>query len=303
MIFDNCFWLFHCEQRVYACLMRKNQRTGLHVSAAGGVENAPENAQQFGAECFQFFSRSPRGGPAPSISDKQASLFKQRCNQYGFESYIHTPYYINFCSAQKHLAAAAPRIVREELVRGSQLGVKYVVTHLGSAKDYDGDTKSALKQVASGLKEIYRGQPDLSTQLLLEISAGSGAVVGNSFEELGFLLKELDRSDVHICLDTCHMFASGYDLRTASAINATMKEFRRHIGISHFKLLHINDSMTELDSHKDRHEHLGRGKIGEDGLKSILQHPDFQKINLILETKHDGLLKDDLQFLKKNRKY
>lgn len=281
--------------------MQKKQRAGLHVSAAGGVENAPENAKEIGAECFQFFSRSPRGGAAPSISEQQAALFRQRCEQYGLESYIHTPYYINFCSAKKSLALAAPRIVREELRRGSQLGVKYVVTHLGSAKDHDGDTKAALKQVTAGLKAVYQDAEEFETQLLLEISAGSGAVVGNSFEELSYLLNELGRPDVHVCLDTCHMFASGYDLRTPDSITAVMRDFDRLIGLKHFKLLHVNDSMTDLGSHKDRHEHLGRGKIGEEGLKAMLHHPSFQQVNLILETKHDNLLQEDLRFLKENR--
>ncbi len=114
--------------------MSKGQRIGLHISAAGGVENAPENAKEFGAECFQFFSRSPRGGGAPVITDEQAELFKQRCREEGYESYIHTPYYTNFASKNKKIYHGSITAVREELARGSQLGVKYVMTHMGSAK-------------------------------------------------------------------------------------------------------------------------------------------------------------------------
>lgn len=286
----------------------KGQRVGLHVSAAGGAENAPENAKEMGAECFQFFSRSPRGGPAPKISLSQAKLFRDRCEEYGFESYIHTPYYINFASKNPKIYNGSIAVVREELERGSQLGVKYVMTHMGSAKDHvqDGDdltvtAPSAIKQAIEGLRMIFEGKPKFTTKLLLEISAGAGAVLGDSFEELAALLHGLGRDDVHVCLDTCHLFASGYDLRTKEAINTTMKEFRKHLGMGNLKLVHVNDSINDFESHKDRHEHIGKGFIGEKGFTALLAHPDFQKVNFILETKHDALIKKDLEFLKKHR--
>jgi deoxyribonuclease-4 len=287
--------------------MSKHQRIGLHVSAAGGVENAPENAKEVGAECFQFFSRSPRGGGAPVISDEQAELFKQRCKDYGFESYIHTPYYINFASKNNKIYHGSIAVVREELERGSKLGVKYVMTHMGSAKDHipNGSVdvpKEAIQQAIKGLKEIFKGDPDFSTQLLLEISAGSGAVLGDTFEELAELLEGLGRKDVNICLDTCHLFASGYDLRTKEVIDETMKKFKKTLGLSRLKLVHMNDSKKELGAHRDLHEHMGKGAIGEAGIKAILHHPDFQNVNFILETKHDSFIKSDLEFLKKHRK-
>ena len=283
------------------------QRVGLHVSAAGGVENAPENAKEIGAECFQFFSRSPRGGGAPEITDEQAKLFKAKSKEYGFESYIHTPYYVNFASKNKRIYHGSINVVREELERGSKLGVKYVMTHMGSAKDHLKDKKdtatpnSALKQAIDGLKKIYDGNPKLTTRLLLEISAGAGAVLGDTFEELAALLKGLGRKDVHICLDTCHLFASGYDVRTTAALDDTMKQFKKHLGASQLKLVHVNDSKGEFAEHKDRHEHIGKGNIGAAGFKALLAHKDFQKTNFILETKHDAGIKPDLAFLKKHR--
>lgn len=287
--------------------MISSQRIGLHVSAAGGVENAPGNAKEFDAEVFQFFSRSPRGGGAPKISDEQAKEFRRLCIEYGFESYIHTPYYVNFASKNKRIYHGSINVVREELERGSKLGVKYVVTHLGSAKDWVTNKKStetpqkALEQVVKGLKEVYKGKPKLSSQLLLEIAAGSGSIIGDSFEELGFLLEKVGQKDMHVCLDTCHMFAAGYDLRTKDAVNETMKQFRKHVGISHLKLVHMNDSKADLNGRTDRHEHMGKGKIGTAGLKAVLAHKDFQKVNFILETKHDTLIQKDLAFLKKYR--
>ena len=283
------------------------QRIGLHVSAAGGLANAPENAKAMGAECFQFFSRSPRGGGAAVITDEQADLFKKRSKDYDFESYIHTPYYINFASKNNKIYHGSINAVREELTRGTKLGVKYVVTHLGSAKDHVENVKSsevpasALNQAIEGLKNIFETDENLTTELLLEISAGAGAVLGDSFDELATLLEGLARPDVHVCLDTCHMLASGYDIRTEEALEKTMQEFRSKIGIEHLKLVHMNDSKKELGSHRDLHEHIGMGAIGETGFMALLKHPDFQHVNFILETKHDEYIAKDLKFLRDNR--
>ena len=282
------------------------QRIGLHVSAAGGVENAPDNAKEMGGECFQFFSRSPRGGGAPAISDEQAAQFKAKSKEYGMESYIHTPYYINFASKNTKIYHGSINAVREELIRGSKLGVKYAVTHLGSAKDHTNGKSSevppeAITQAIEGLKKIFETDHELTTRLLLEISAGAGAVLGDSFEELAALLEGLDRPDVHVCLDTCHMFASGYDIRTEEVLEETMKQFRHVIGAKQLRLVHANDSKKELGSHRDLHEHIGMGEIGTKGMKAVLSHPDFQHVNFILETKHDEHIQKDIAFLKKNR--
>lgn len=288
-------------------MVSKHQKVGLHVSAAGGLSNAPENAKAMGAECFQFFSRSPRGGGAPVITDEQADLFKKRSQEYGMESYIHTPYYINFASKSDKIWHGSINAVREELQRGTQLGVKYVVTHLGSAKDFVTDKKSsevpkeAVAHAIDGLKKIFETETQFTTELLLEISAGAGAVLGDSFEELAELLAGIGRDDVHVCLDTCHMFASGYDLRTDDAINETMKKFDDIIGKQHLKLIHFNDSKTEFNAHKDRHEHIGMGEIGAEGLSAFMKHSDTQHVNFILETQHDEYIKQDLEFLRANR--
>lgn len=284
-----------------------NQRIGLHVSAAGGVANAPERAQELGAECFQFFSRSPRGGAAPAITKEAEKLFKEKSRAYSMESYIHTPYYINFAAPNKAIANNTARIIKEELARANQLGVKYVMTHLGSARDWPEANKGqtpngALKQTIAGLKTALKDSSKLNTQLLLEIAAGAGSIIGDSFEELAYIIKGLKKEQVNVCLDTAHMFASGYDIRTKSAVTKTMKEFHRHLGAEKLKLVHINDSKTDLGERKDQHEHIGRGKIGINGFQAFLAHKDLQKVNFILETKHDNYIKKDLELLKKLRK-
>src|SRR3989338_4381428 len=284
----------------------KYQRVGLHVSASGGVINAPDRAKEIGAECFQFFSRSPRGGLAPMISEEDAKLFIQRCQQYEMECYIHTPYYINFAAPKKELAENTIRVVREEMERASLLGVKYVVTHLGSARDWPGAEKGktpggALKRTIKGLRAVLHGNPKFTARLLLEISAGTGSVIGNSFEELAYIIKGLGKKNMQVCLDTCHMFSAGYYIRTKEALDETMKQFRELLGLERLKLVHVNDSKTGLGELKDRHEHIGAGKIGEEGFRTLLAHPDFQNVNFILETKHDDLIKQDMERLKEWR--
>lgn len=275
----------------------KGQRIGAHVSAAGGVENAPGRALEMGAEVFQFFSRSPRGGGLTAISDEQARDFRAKCEEQGYESYIHTPYYINFASNNKKIYHGSINVVREELTRATHLGVEYVVTHMGSARE-----RAALDMAVKGLRQIYQGSPKFTSRLLLEIAAGAGSVIGDTFEELSYLLDGLGRRDVHICLDTAHLFASGYDIRNAAAWDATLKQFDKIIGLGQLRLMHVNDSKVDLAGRRDRHEHLGHGFIGAEGFKAMLAHPQLQRVNFILETKHDKLLAEDIAFLKKHRR-
>ena len=206
---------------------------------AGGVDKAPANARVIGCEVFQMFSRSPRGGKAPALTDQLVKSFKEemRKNQQA-EAYIHTPYYINLASTNKRIAAGSIEIIREELERASRLGVKYVMTHLGSANDLS--REAALKKTAVGLKKALAGYKGKTT-FLIENSAGSGNVVGNTFEEIAYLIKALPaavRKKTGVCFDTCHAFASGYDLRTKAAVNKTLNQFAKIIGLSLFVCCH-----------------------------------------------------------------
>jgi len=277
-------------------------RIGLHVSAAGGLENAPKRAQELGCECFQFFSRSPRGGGTSPISEATARSFRTLSTHYGFESYIHAPYYVNFASSNSRVSFGSVSAIREELQRGTLLGAKYVMTHLGSSSDL-GET-AALKQVVERLAAIFDPKKlgRATTKLLIEISAGAGGIIGDTFAELSYLLKHLKRRDVGVCLDTCHLFASGYDLRTLAAIAVTMRGFRKHLPITAFKLLHANDSRFALGEHKDRHTDIGDGHLGIDTFRHLLAYPDFRKVNFVLETPGaDARRKKDVALLKKLR--
>src|SRR3989344_449157 len=165
-------------------------KIGCHVSILGGIANAPQRAADLGCEVFQIFSRSPQGGPAPKIDKEVVKKFKEEMKKNGQENcYIHAPYYINFASANPKTREASVRIIREELERGSLLGAKCLMTHLGSSRDMPRD--KALKLVASGIKAVMKGYKG-STQFLLEISAGAGNTIGNTFEELAYIIKNSD---------------------------------------------------------------------------------------------------------------
>ena len=276
-------------------------KIGLHISAAGDVSLAPLRAVDFSCECFQFFSRPPQGGPAKSIAPEQAGKFQADCRTNNLDSYIHTPYYINLASATDRIYYGSIRVIREELERGSQLGVKALMTHIGSAKDLG--EKEAIKKVVVGLTEVLKDYAGL-TQFLIENSAGAGAIIGDSFEEIAEIINssELKKYPIGICFDTCHAFASGYDLRDEETVEETFKKFDKVIGLDKLILIHANDSKTGLNTKKDRHEHIGEGEIGNAGFEAIVKFADKNNINIILETPKDGKEQVDLELLKKMRK-
>ncbi len=273
---------------------------GAHVSIAGGLENAPLNAQKIGCEIFQMFTRSPQGGWVPPCDEKTAKIFKANCKKSGQKEWVvHTPYFINFASANPRIYHASISVVRQELERASLLGAKYVMTHLGSYKDLGHD--NGLKQLIGGLAEMLKGYKG-ETQFLIEISAGAGEIIGDSFEEIAEIIddKKLKKYDIGVCYDTQHGFASGYDIRTPTAVNATLKQFDKIIGLKKFKMSHCNDSETELASHRDRHAHIGEGKIGLAGFEALIKNPKLKNINWYLETEHDKV-GEDLKVLKQFR--
>ncbi|MFA6392046.1 MAG: deoxyribonuclease IV [Patescibacteria group bacterium] len=272
---------------------------GAHVSIAGGMENAPLNAFTENCECFQMFSRSPRGGKAPEINDEVVKKFQKNIKASGLgKAYIHTPYYINLASKQDRVRNGSISIIREELDRASQLGVVAVMTHLGSSKDFT--RAKALQMVIDGIKELLKGYTGKAT-FLLEIAAGSGSVIGDSFEEIGRIIKKVNHKKVAVCFDTAHAFASGYDLRTKKDVDETLKKFDEVVGIDLLQLIHANDSKVELNAKVDRHEHIGQGEIGKDGFEALINHPKLRNVDFILETPAEGR-ENDIKLLKQLRK-
>ncbi len=272
---------------------------GAHVSIAGGIYKAPERANAFGCECFQIFTRSPRGGNPPKLGKETVDSFLKNCEEYKLSDYyVHTPYYINFASENSDIRKSSIRIVAEELERADLLNVKYIMTHLGSSKGIDRNI--AIKRVADASKEIL-DKTDTKTRLLLENSAGQGETIGEKFEELAEILEQVNNPELGICIDTAHTFAAGYDIRDKKTLNQVLKDFDKIVGIEKIWLVHGNDSKVGIGEKKDRHEHIGKGKIGKDGFEYIVNSKHLKKLDMIVETPPEKVA-DDIQILKKLRK-
>ena len=256
-------------------------KIGCHVSIAGGVWNAPKNAYDLGCETFQIFTRSPQGGPAPKLDEEALEKFREQMKEYSYDLFVvHCPYFVNFGSSNPRVFYGSASVVKQELERSSLLGVRYAMTHLGSARELG--QEKAFAQTKKGLTKVleeYEG----STQFLLEIAAGAGEVIGDTFEELAELMEPLVKFKTFggICFDTQHAFSSGYDLRTAEVLEETFTKFDKAIGLKWLKMSHINDSKVDLGSRKDRHDHIGEGKIGEEGFEAMLTYLSKHKKTLI----------------------
>lgn len=274
-----------------------NMFFGAHVSIAGGIPNAPLNAEKIGCEVFQIFTRSPRGGAGSPCTPAIAKNFKDNCLKAGQkEWYVHTPYFVNYASGNSKIKYGSISVVREELERASMLGAKYLMTHLGSYRDL-GDQKG-FTQLIEGIDATLKGYTG-ETQFLIEISANG---IGHTFETLAEIIHhtKLKKYNIGICYDTQHGFASGYDIRTVEALSTVLKKFDQTIGLDKLKMSHCNDSKVEFNSLRDRHEHIGKGKIGKSGFEAIVNNKKLKNLNLILETEHD-LIEEDLSILKKIR--
>ncbi len=261
-------------------------RFGAHVSAAGGLFNAPANGAKLHCEVIQFFSRAPQAWAAKPITDEDAEKFKLAIKENGIKaSYIHAPYLINLASTNNRTRHGSISMLRQELERGSRLGVNAMMFHPGSAKEVG--REKGIEMVVDGLNRILDGYNG-SCQLLIEISAGAGEIMGDTFEEIAAFLDGAERGkEIGICFDTQHAFASGYRLKTKDEVDETFAQFDTLIGLKRMTASHCNDSKADLASHKDRHEHLGQGFMGADAFKYIVQHPKLQHIDLILETPYD----------------
>lgn len=269
---------------------------GCHISIVGGIENAPQRAADLGCEVMQIFTRPPQGGKAPELTPELIKEFQLQTKNYKLKTiYVHTPYYINFASANNRIRYGSVSVVRAELERGSLLGAKYVMTHLGSAKELG--QKESIAKTIEMLKKSLEGYVG-STKLLIENSAGAGEIIGDDLTEIKKIIEGVKSSSIAgICLDTQHGFASGYDWRD---FEKTIKRVDKEIGIKNIKLIHANDSQSEFNSHRDRHEHIGEGKIGLDAFKKIVAFAKKNNIDMICETEHDGV-KEDMKILKKLR--
>ncbi len=272
---------------------------GAHTSIAGGVFNAIFEASNLEANTCQIFTANQRQWKSKPISKEDAKKFKDAKKEKNIKKVVsHNSYLINLGSPKKESLAISKKAFIEEIKRCHILEIDYLVFHPGAAltssEDQCLDTVS--KSILSFESEIKKGK----TKLLLETTAGQGSNVGYKFEHLNYIIKKVKHKiPIGICLDTCHIFAAGYDIRTKKDFDKTFDEFDKKIGLKYLKCFHVNDSKADFKSKKDQHQSLGKGKIGIDAFKFLMREKHFQNIVKILETPNDALWKKEIALLKK----
>ena len=261
-------------------------RIGIHTSIAGRLEQAAERAQELGCDAFQIFSSSPRNWTSAGIRPLEAEAFRQRRHALGLAPLvIHDNYLINLASPQPVLRSRSIQAFRAELERALALQADYLVMHPGSALGLP--RRQALANVAAGLRQAMRGLQLNGLQILLENTAGQGSALGADLKELAELLYAAPELNLGVCLDTAHLFAAGYDIRRAEGLEDTLATAHTAIGLDRVKVIHANDSKVALGARVDRHEHIGKGKIGLEAFRRLLHHPTLAGKTFILETPID----------------
>src|SRR6185503_7998370 len=251
-----------CVKRCY--LEMPGLKVGFHVSIAGGISNSVDNARKLGCTAFQIFSRNPRGWAAKPLAPADVKLFREKLAASGIEKtsvIVHMPYLPNLSGPEGEYYAKSVETLAGEMQRCSALGIPYLVIHLGSHMGKG--TKSGIDQLVGAINSAHdRSKTKGEPVVLLENNAGQKNSVGGNFEELRLILDRLGPKGYGVCLDTCHLFASGYDLRTRENVSETLEHFGKVVGIRQLKAVHLNDSKGSLKSNIDRHEHIGLGHIG-----------------------------------------
>ncbi len=260
---------------------------GAHISLRNGLVGSLDLAQEVGAKSIQLFASNPRQWKTSQYPSGEAKEFKKRLKKEGLGPvFLHAIYLINLASDSKEIREKSIKSLRASLVKADQIGARGVVTHLGSTKKRD--EEEALDEVVRSIKEILKGTP---SNLILENSAGAGNIIGDRLEELAKIIKKVDSKEVKVCLDTCHLFASSYELRDKEGVNKLFSEFENMIGLDRLALLHLNDSASKKGSNVDRHANIGQGKIGKKGFKCIVTHPKLKSLPAVIET--PSIEKDD----------
>lgn len=259
---------------------------GAHISIAGGLDAALYAGKEIGATTIQIFTANQRQWAAKTLQETEVQKFKKALLETGLKSITsHDSYLINLGSPNTIVREKSIAAFRKEIERSQALGISYLNFHPGAA--LEGNREECLFAIADALSSMQdcfdKGKTNLI--LLLEITAGQGSVVGSTFDELGFIIQQVKgKVPVGVCLDTCHAFASGYDLRTKETFSATLDQFDKIIGLSHLHAMHLNDSEGGLSSHKDRHSPIGEGMIGKPGFSAIMKDPRVRDLPKYLET-------------------
>lgn len=271
---------------------------GAHVSSAGGVFNAPINAKKIDAKAFALFTKNQKQWQAKPLTRDEIIKFKENCKNEKFSpDYIlpHDSYLINLGTPEEESLKKSRNSFIDEINRCSLLGLKFLNFHPGSHKKIISE-EECLKKVAESINISIKETKDVI--MVIENTSGQGGYVGYRFEHLAEMIEMVeDKSRVGVCLDTCHMFSAGYDIRTPETYEKTMKEFDDIVGFKYLKGIHLNDSKTELGSRKDRHQNLGKGELGWETFKIIMEDPRLDNMPLILETIDEELWAEEIKNL------
>lgn len=256
---------------------------GCHLSNAKGYAAAGRVALSIGANTFQFFTRNPRGGGAKAIDPTDANELLSLCRAERFGTLVaHAPYTLNPSASNAKVRDFARRCLGEDIARMEYFPNQVYNLHPGSHVDQG--NKTGISLTANLLNEIMTA--DQPTTVLLETMSGGGSEIGGTFEEIGELLSRIKvQKKIGVCLDTCHVFAAGYDVK--NDLDGVLEAFDRVIGLHYLRALHLNDSMFDLGSHKDRHARIGEGFIGLNALRAIAHHEAFRGLPMILETPNE----------------
>ncbi len=272
---------------------------GAHVSASGGVENAPINAHSIGATAFAFFTKNQRQWIAPPLTDKSIEQFKANCEKFGYtdkQILPHDSYLINLGSPDGDGLQKSRNAFIDEMLRCEMLGLKYLNFHPGAHLNKVTENE-CIKIIAESIN-IAIGKTE-KVVAVIENTAGQGSNIGYRFEHLAQIIEQIDdKQRVGVCIDTCHAFAGGYDLHTREGYEKSFEDFGNIVGFRYLCGMHLNDAKKELGSRVDRHDSLGKGSLGIDTFKWIMQDSRFEGIPLILETPDDTIWAEEIKLLK-----
>ena len=262
-----------------------SKRVGAHISAAGGVFNAFSNNSTIDGKAFACFLKSQRKWASPPLSDSDVTKFNEKAIEFNFDKKFilpHGSYLINLASPESEMRAKSFDNFIDDLQRCHRFGISLYNFHPGSTVGKI-TVNQALEHIAESINRAHSLVPDVI--VVLETMAGQGNVVGSKFEELRDIITRIeDKSRIGVCIDTCHIFSAGYDIRSKKAYDKTMEKFESTIGFKYLKGVHLNDSKTGFNEGKDRHENIGKGKIGLNTFRFIMNDPRFDDIPMVLET-------------------
>ncbi|MGW8314033.1 MAG: deoxyribonuclease IV [Bacteroidales bacterium] len=272
---------------------------GAHVSASGGVENAPLNAKEIGATAFALFTKNQRQWIAKPLEENSIRQFRKNCEEAGYQPFQilpHDSYLINLGNPEKEALEKSRLAFLDEMQRCEQLGLDRLNFHPGAHLNKSSE-EECLGRIAEGINLALDKTSGVTA--VIENTAGQGSNLGFTFEQIAFIMEHVeDNSRIGVCIDTCHAFTAGYDISTKEGFEKTFREFGEVIGFSYLKGMHLNDSKKELGSRVDRHENLGKGLLGYEPFRWIMQDERFDGVPLILETPDDTLWAGEISRLK-----